>query len=522
MLRTQKIFLSFMVIWLGAQCLLSTRFPTVFIDEAENANHAYNSARHQKAIFTLYDDLYPQEFYAFRLSWPVTIRPFFVWPLAQWIKGAGFSLRRERLFSVGVLVAVLGLIYASGFFLVGIQNAQIAVVLALTYFPLLYAGHTIRPEILLTCYGIGSFYALLRGERQNAIGWFLTAGLLAGLAPGVHTNGLIFIIPLLFFLGVVRSWRSTLWTGLGWCMGFLFFLREADWDSFFPGYYALFFKEFTTPPWLEWHGQVFKMMVAEFPRYFGPWIFPHWSAGLFFMHVLTVQHVGFIMVLLWGCRQKNTVRFPALFGLGIMMGLAGLVGQKAVNYLAIIAPYFALTTAAWLGDPLLRRAPLERERKGWRPLVRAGTVATGWLIFSGAGIATLFFQAAVASYQPSYLQITQRFGDLMSHHARVAGPQEFWLGLESWDYRDIGALTWHHLLKDEKNLWRPLAIWKPKYLIVNSQMATLLIRQAQKKNQPRMFLPTGFLPWRHHIVDLLKTGPAYGDECAVIEIDSYD
>src|SRR4051812_11315593 len=98
--RGWRIVLLTVGAWLAVNVLILSRFPTVYIDEAENANHAYNLAYHGQALYSLYDGLYPPQLAELRLSWPVVIRPFFCYPLAGLIKLLGFGLVRARLFSL--------------------------------------------------------------------------------------------------------------------------------------------------------------------------------------------------------------------------------------------------------------------------------------------------------------------------------------------------------------------------------------------------------------------------------------
>lgn len=510
MLRAKKSLLIVGLAWIVFQALLLTRFPTVFIDEAENANHAYNAAFHGAAVFSLYDNLYPARLYFLRQSWPVVIRPFFVWPLAAWLKLVGFGLARARLFSFLAALGVLAIIgiAARGR---GRSSRVWALAIAGTYFPFLYAAHSIRPEMMLTLMGAGQLALLLRGVEDGSWGWCVAAGLLGGVAPGAHTNGVVFGVAALFVLINGRNGRAFLWTALGWIVGTLAFLAAADWTRFLPGYHALFFQAFTTPPLFLWRQGLWHWVALELPRYTGPWIFPHWPSGLLFARILTLQHLLFLGLLAWGCFSAHPdIRRPALFGAGIVVGLMIGVGQKAVNYLSILTPAIALTTAAWL-DSFPLRAALRDRSVG---------VVTGWTLWLVTALATLAFEAGAATYAPSYNTLIARWRTQLPAGARIAGPQEFWIGCAQDDYRDIGALMWHRLLNGEKNLWAPLAAWHPDYLLIDQGMANRLAALARQPGQPAMRPPTQFLPWPHDVLDVVETGPAYGTRIALIRVDT--
>jgi len=507
------------VLWLVLNFFCLERFPTVFIDEAENANHAYNAAFHGHAVFSLYDDLYPSRLKFLRQSWPPVIRPFFVQSLAIFIKRVGFSLFRVRLFSLSLGFLCLLLVYETGVILSRPALGMGALAILGTYFPFLYSCHSIRPEIFLAFDGLCLFLALLVALRNNHRAAYLLAGVLAGIAPGFHTNGAAFTVPLFLILLFSRRWRGLLWGLIGWMTGALLFIHFADWERFLPGYGALFFREFTTPPLLASRGHFLKIALDESQRYFGSWIFGQWAGGLLFNRLLSIQHVFLGGAVLWGCvgPLRKSEKLAAVFATSLAIAYAFLVGQKASNYLTALAPFFALSAAAWLlyYVPLLLSAgQLNSKAKA----IHAGVVLAGWIVFSITAVGAISLIFSISSYQPSFKTWTQRLSARIPITARVAGPQILWLGMSSYDYRDAGVLVWYRLLLNEKNLWKPLEGWKPDYLILDASLAARLAHLAQEPHQPAMLGPTGFLPWPHEVMDYFLTGPAYGDAVALIHI----
>lgn len=591
--RHRRAAFVFWALWTLGGIFAAARFPTVVIDEAENANHAYNLAATGHAVFSLYDGLYPANLSYLRYAWPVVIRPFFVHPLAWFLRVSGFSLARARLFSVLVGSLCLGLVFDVGRRLRDDSLGLVAMALLGTRFAFLYATHIVRPEALLTLNGLLCFWFFLRGEGSHGPWWTAGAGLVAGMAPGIHTNGIV-LIPALMLLMAGRGERRRLPAALlGAAVGFGWFLLSADWSLFRPGVDVLFFKEFASPPILKHGWDLFTPLVEETGRYFGTWQFMDWRGGDFFRTVFGWESLLAVAALVRACRHEGAVRRAGFFGLWIMIGFAYLVGQKAVNYLSLLAPWAALSLGDWLTSPespvplsdalfglsvslvlfplgifplmlvplfflLLPRTLFQRaalvlllcvflnlpEARSWvseipsgfrvywpisllglllaggtwaatrarslKPIFSLGSWARGTTVAVAA--ATLVFSGTVAFSKPSFRGLCGSFAGEMAPGSRVAGPQALWLGLPSFEYRDIGALMWHRLLLNRRDLSGPLAAWKPDYVILDGPMAHRL-RQGRPANGERLF------PWPYHVVKEVDGGPAYGGKLWLVKMD---
>jgi hypothetical protein len=335
-------------LWFGINLLLLPRFPTVYIDEAENANHAYNLAVHHQALFSLYDGLYPPAMSELRYAWPVVIRPFYCYPLAAWFKLAGFSLVKGRLFSLFAGFFALLAVYAAGCLIWNRRLGYFAMAILGTRFVFLYTADRIRPEMWLCLCGLLAFIAALLSV-QSRRPWFAAAsGLLAGLAAGLHTNGIVLILPVAAFLTINRKWPALGLCFLGAFAGIVAFISAADWAHFLPGTHALFFQEFSSPSILKFHGNILAAIGSEFDRYFSGWDFYDWSGGKLF-HILNGWHYLFCAAAVaWGCTRKDALRIPAQFAAVLALGYALVVGQKAFPYISVLEPYFALALAGWL------------------------------------------------------------------------------------------------------------------------------------------------------------------------------
>lgn len=504
------------LLWISANLLGLGRFPTVFTDEAENANHAYNAAYHGVAVFSLYDDIYPSSLYPLRQAWPVVIRPFFVQPLALFIRVAGFGLEKARLFSFLICLLTLMLLGWTAWRWAGEKAAWVSTFVLALYFPFLYSAHSIRPEMLLTFFGLCSFCVTLHAIQKGEAAWAALAGILAGLSPGVHTNGIVIAFSVLGLFLLERQWRASLLAFLGMGLGLVLFGLAADWERFIPGYMALFFQEFTRPPLLMHHGNPLPILLSETARYFGLWIMGDWQGGAVFARVLAAEHLFFIAVVIAGCLRPGPWRPAARFAALLMLGYACVVGQKATNYLSVIGPYFAMSVAGWFlaSHPKINSKIIDRSEA-----YRLGLAWAGRGILFTSLIATILFSVGVARYRPAYSKLCQTLASQMEPGARVAGPQELWIGLSSYDYRDLGALMWHRLLLAEKNLWSPLERWRPTYVIVDRGMARRWIACSRQLKKPAMQAPTGFLPWPHEVLSVLPVGPAYREELVLLKIE---
>jgi hypothetical protein len=260
-------------------------------------------------------------------------------------------------------------------------------------------------------------------------------------------------------------------------------------------------------------------LILELNRYFGEWIFHDWAGGLLFSRLLSVQHVVFGAVVMWGCFQEAAEeRLVAIFTASLAMAYAFLVGQKAANYLSALAPFFALAGAGWLQRDGLPLSNLQAPRDT-AAAIRAGLRWSGVSVLVAAGTGAVLLAASICFYQPTFSTLARRFSNRLPAGARIAGPEALWIGMSSYDYRDIGAIVWHRLLLNEKNLWRPLENWQPEYLILEDEMGRRLAQLARRPHQPVMRGPTGILPWSHEVLDVLRTGPAYGETMVLVHID---
>jgi hypothetical protein len=360
---TWRLALGTAAIWLAINLLLLHRFPTVYVDEAENANHAYNLAYHHQALFSLYDNFYPPQLAELRHAWPVVIRPFYGIPLAAFIKLIGFSLARARLFSLLAAFLALLAVYRAGELLEEPVAGYFAMGILATRFAFLYSADRIRPEALLCLCGLIVFIGVLHCLRYESPLWGLMPGIFAGLAPGIHTNGAVLILPVVVLLLWNKKYAALGVCVLGWLSGALAFAALADWDHFLPGVHALFFQEFSTPTLLKVHGNLFRALAVETERYFGGWDFYDWRGGWVFHLVNGWQVVLAAAAVAAGCLRRDHWRIPAQFAALLALGYAFGVGQKAFPYLSVLEPYFALAVAAWL---------VSQERPGTRSIVFSG------------------------------------------------------------------------------------------------------------------------------------------------------
>jgi hypothetical protein len=232
-------------------------------------------------------------------------------------------------------------------------------------------------------------------------------------------------------------------------------------------------------------------------------LFSSWPGGGFYLLLLKTEHVAVLALLLWAALRGPQDRHAARLGALIPLAMACLVGQKAMNYLALWEPWVALTAAQAC-------VSMFSQKPAFRRLAR-GTV----LLFS---IGSIFYAGRLSFLRPRYTEISRAIDSLLPPGARVAGPQVFWPGLARTDYRDIGALTWHRLLKNEKDLFIPLEAFKPSYLLLDRETAERLSGSLRQTRRWTPQPPLGFLPWPHRILGRWDGGPSYGGVLLLVEI----
>src|SRR5258708_5361605 len=316
------------LIWFSLNALMLHRFPTVYVDEAENANHAYNLATHHQALFSLYDGLYPPALAGLRYAWPVVIRPFYCYPFSVFIKAVGFSLAKARLFSlIGGFLALLA-VYGAGTLLGNALAGYAAMLILATRFVFLYSSDRIRPETWLSFCGLLVFSGLMVALQSANPWWGLVPGFLSRVAAGIHTNGAVLFLPVAVLLLRGKKYPALLLGLLGWIIGFSCFLFSADWTHFLPGVRALFFGEFSSPSIVKFHGNVFAALAAETGRYFGGWDFHDWQGGRIYHMLNGWQYALAAAAVCAGTLRKDAWRWPAQFAAWLALGYALFVGQK--------------------------------------------------------------------------------------------------------------------------------------------------------------------------------------------------
>lgn len=346
--RTSRQFSLFVFVWLAALLVLVSRFPTACFDESEFVSHAYNLAFHHSNLSPLNDDVYPRLIYNLRTCTTSLIRPFFIHMVAAWIAALGFNFMKVRLFSVMIATLVLLLVYELGRRLASSKVGLWAALILSTRFFFLYAACAVRPDILLSLAAGVEFLLYFQWTKTGCLWWIAGVGLLSGLAPGLHTNGITFIIPWFCLLLLRRDWTALLLGTLTWSIGLSFFVLCVDWETFLPGLELLFFKDFQVPPILNHRWDVFLMGLNELRRFFDPWIFAGWRGGAV-MHLLsTWQSQLSFAALAWGLTQRGPLRQLAIFVLSLLAGYALCVPAKVGNYQAVFEPWLAILLAAWL------------------------------------------------------------------------------------------------------------------------------------------------------------------------------
>ncbi len=306
----------------------------------------------------------------------------------------------------------------------------------LTGILLLDMARIARYDMVVPVFGLAALHAYITARGRDSRGWFLLSGLLAALSALAHVYGL-FWLPALILLALWdrRSRAEIAAIALGFVLPLLpyiaYVLSELhDWRGQTRQYGNRF--DLLNPTWY------WRNLMAEYRRY-GPGLGSLRSAALRvgFWSALVVLPASLI-ALAWRAlrRQDSAARaivvplvvFPALFAL--------LIHSKLVNYTVSFLPLAAMA-AAWGSVTVWDRVKSVRHAR-WVRLALALWLAA--IIVEGAR-RIVVLEVAAKTTTPYYAYIN-RVRQHIPPGARVLGLQNYWFGLEEFDYRSFALPLW--------------------------------------------------------------------------------
>lgn len=424
--------------------------PLVFEDEPWQGSTGYKLATQGVFGSDMFAGFYGMEDHYFGF---LPLHPLF---LALFFRLFGVGLVSARLEAVVMGLLTLALTYALGRRLFGGAVGLLAVALLVfvswaslsplqpTGIPLLDLSRIARYDTVVPVFGLGALHIYLFARQRGANWLYLLAGALAGLAGLAHLYGTFWLPALLALLlwdqgGQV--WRRPrvpsgcylLLAGalLAWLPYLAFVLAHyAD----FRGQNQIYVLErrfdLLNP---SWYWQNLRGEARRYTPGLGPlggsWLLhPGWWTAILGLPL----SLGDLAV---RAARRDPEGAPAaaravVAPLLVLVGLfALLLSYKVVNYTLTLLPLAAIVLA-W-GLVALWRG-LARARRGW---LGQATLAVLLLAVATEGGWRIADAAARTAQNTPYDQYIGRVRQAIPPGARILGLQNYWFGLEAYDYR---------------------------------------------------------------------------------------
>jgi len=354
-------------------------FPMVDMDEAMEANHAYNVLARGENVYSLYEDLFPKPFTFMQHGLPNVLRPFFNAGLACAFRLGGVNPWSGRAYSLLCALAALVLLTLLARRWTGSDRAA-WLFAALVGFDMVFvfSAHEIRPEAMLLLVSTLVFAGFDWAETRPAA--LIGVGFLAAIAPGVHTNGgaVALAAVAVLLLRAPRAWPHFF---LGAALGTSAYLSFVHPEHFLPSWVVFngFFSYY--PPVHFWGANAAGMLAAETARYLAPVFLGYIPIGAVLAWTLRLKWAA--MTGLWIVALKLFGKDRRVLSLAAWLGVhaayyALLVSNKNPNYASVFEPYGLL-----LAVLVLER--VWRERLAGEPAAKVAGAGLAGLALLGLG-----------------------------------------------------------------------------------------------------------------------------------------
>ena len=431
-----------------------TTYPQVFIDEPWDANVAWNWLKTGINFDPIHRGVLDQYGYEW-VRWPYIGNSFWV---------MSFALLGLGLFQIRLVSWIFGGILLLLTFLVGrrsygtLTGALAAFLLSLSP-PFIQASHFARGDIILAALVMGVFLLAQFALEKEKWWAHLLTGLLIGISPDVHPNGVFFIagISVLYLfkyrLKIFRM-RGAWVFALGVLVGVGYFVVGHILPN--PSAYAAINKF-----WSQGSHQLplfnpialLESLVQEIGRYH------------FFDNGLDFALIGASAIYLAVRRRSADLNLLVFVGASLACFVL-FVGNKNDVYAILFYPFFILMAAEVLVS-----------------LITAASNATPVRVFMLVVLALFIVTSAIHYLRPAivnrnynYYAVTDQIKEAIPQQARVLGLPNWWLGLSDYDYRSSLSLTYYHI-NNNYSLTEGLAKIRPDYIILDSALQGLLVDQ---------------------------------------------
>jgi 4-amino-4-deoxy-L-arabinose transferase-like glycosyltransferase len=429
-----------------------TSYPQVFIDEPWNANVAWTWLKTGVNFDTMHSGVLDQFGYGW-VRWPYIGNVF--WTISFALLGMG--LFQIRLVSWIFACVLLLLVFLVGRRSYGSVSGALAAFLLSISPPFIQASHFARHDIILATLIMAVFLLLQIAFDKEKLWAHLLAGVLIGISPDVHPNGVFFIVGFgVLYLAVYRLQifrKRGAWAfGIGALIGVGYYVAGHILPS--PEAYAAVNKF-----WSQGSHQLplfnpirlLESIVQEIGRYH------------FFDNGLDFALVGASAVYLIVRRQKADRHLLVFVGASLACFVL-FVGNKNDVYAILFYPFFMLMVAEAL-----------------RSLVASAAQSTAVRVFMLTVLLLFvvnstihYLRPAISSRTYNYYAVTDQIRQVIPEGARVLGLPHWYLGLADYDYRSSLGLTYYHIY-NKYSLTEGLEAIRPDYVIVDSALQGLLV-----------------------------------------------
>jgi 4-amino-4-deoxy-L-arabinose transferase-like glycosyltransferase len=429
-----------------------TTYPQVFIDEPWNANVAWNWLKTGVNFDPMHSGALDQYGYGW-VRWPYIGNAF--WTISFALLGMG--LFQIRLVSWIFACVLLLLVFLVGRRSYGTLSGALAAFLVSISPPFVQASHMARHDIMLAVLIMGVFLLTQIAFEKEKLWAHVLAGLLIGLSPDVHPNGVFFAVG----IGVLYLFNYRLkifrqrgaWAfAIGAIIGVGYYVAGHILPS--PEAYASINKF-----WSQGSHQLplfnpirlLQSLVQEIGRYH------------FFDNGLDFALIGASAVYLAWRRRRADLNLLVFVGASLAMFVL-FVGNKNDVYAILFYPFFILMVAEALTSVITTASNSSQ--------VRVFTLVV--LILFMVNSAVHYLRPAISNREYNYYSVTDQIREAIPAGARVMGLPHWYLGLPDYDYRSSLSLTYYHILNNY-GLTEGLEAIRPDYVIVDSALQGLLV-----------------------------------------------
>ena len=438
-----------------------TKAPPVFIDEAWNANTAWNWLETGNNFDSMHAGTLDQFGHEW-LRWPKLGN--LPWRISFAAFGLGLFQARVVSWVFGCLL-LLGVILA-GKRTYGLTTGLLAALILSLSDPFLQASHYARWDIMLPAIALFSYWLAISGMEGGKWWQHVLAGLLVGLMLDIHQNAVLFMLG--FAVLYLANYRTKMFKSsgtwlfaLGAAIGIVYYLAAfilPDPEAYFNLFSLSLGNTHVIPITTLNPLHLLQSVDDEIGRYH------------FFENSLEFALLGASTIYI-AYRRNLYDRLLLSFIAAIFLGFVLLIGNKHDVYAILLYPFFMLLVAETIVH-----------------LIRDVNSSQAQRLFTGALLALFlvsssvhYIRTFVSNRDYNYDAIIEEIEPFIPAGGRVMGLPDWWLGLAEYDYSSSLNLTYYHFLNDY-TLTEGFEEIKPDLLILDSDLQALLVDEGAYKS----------------------------------------